>query len=129
MHWTHRGHRAHDASYTVEQGCNRGGFMAETTAQTPSDGLAGLIDLPKLNDWLASHNAPGSGPVTSAKKLAGGLQNNVFLIERGKDSFVLRRPSKHVRQGSNETMLKEARVLKALAGSAVPHPEFYAVCD
>ena len=58
--------------------------MADTTAQPEKDALAGLIDLPRLNDWLAQHDAPGSGPVTSAQKLAGGLQNNVFLIERGK---------------------------------------------
>ena len=103
--------------------------MSEVTGQSALDNFGGLIDWPKLNDWIASHDVPGSGPVTSARKLAGGLQNNVFLIERGSDCFVLRRPSKHLRQGSNETMLREARVLKALAGSAVPHPEFYAVCD
>jgi aminoglycoside phosphotransferase (APT) family kinase protein len=103
--------------------------MAEGTVQAPLDTFGGLIDWAKLNDWLVAHDAPGTGHVTAARKLAGGLQNNVFLIERGTASFVLRRPSKHVRQGSNETMLKESRVLKALAGSAVPHPEFYAVCD
>jgi aminoglycoside phosphotransferase (APT) family kinase protein len=93
------------------------------------DDFGGLIDWPKLNAWIASQDLPGSGPVTDARKLAGGLQNNVFLIERGHDALVLRRPSKHLRPGSNETMLREARVLKALAGSTVPHPRFYAVCD
>jgi aminoglycoside phosphotransferase (APT) family kinase protein len=33
-----------------------------------------------------------------------------------------------MRPGSNDTMLREARVLAALAGSAVPHPAVYAVC-
>jgi aminoglycoside phosphotransferase (APT) family kinase protein len=83
------------------------------------DNFGGLLDWDRLNEWLATQNVPGSGPITAAKKLKGGVQNNVFLIDRGADSFVLRRPSKHVRAGSNETMLKEARVLKALAGSAV----------
>src|SRR5262245_16922153 len=83
------------------------------TAAIPSgsgalDDFGGLLDWPKLTEWIASHDVPGSGPVTSAKKLTGGLQNSVFLIERGSTSFVLRRPSKHVRQGSNETMLREA---------------------
>jgi hypothetical protein len=95
---------------------------------TALDDFGELIDWPKLNPWLEAH-APGSGPVTAAKKLKGGLQNNVFLIERGAHSFVLRRPSKHVRPGSNETMLREARVLAALRGSAVPHPALYAHCD
>lgn len=99
------------------------------TDSTALDNFGGLIDWDKLNAWLATHDVPGAGPVTGAKKLAGGLQNNVFLIERGGESFVLRRPSKHMRPGSNETMLREARVLKAIAGSAVPHPTFYAVCD
>jgi aminoglycoside phosphotransferase (APT) family kinase protein len=103
--------------------------MSDPAAQADLDNFGGLIDWDKLNAWLATQDVPGQGPVTGAKKLAGGLQNNVFLIERGGDSFVLRRPSKHMRPGSNETMLREARVLKAIAGSAVPHPEFYAVCD
>jgi aminoglycoside phosphotransferase (APT) family kinase protein len=102
--------------------------MAQGSEQSALEDFGGLIDWPRLQAWMASHDLPGSGPVTGARKLAGGLQNNVFLIERGSSSFVLRRPSKHVRKGSNETMLREARVLAALAGSAVPHPEFYAVC-
>ncbi len=69
------------------------------------------------------------GEVTAARKLAGGLQNNVFLLERGGESLVLRRPSKHLRTHSNETMLREARILAALTGSAVPHPTLYAVCE
>ncbi|HMK84486.1 MAG TPA: phosphotransferase family protein [Steroidobacteraceae bacterium] len=93
------------------------------------DDFGGLIDWPRLNAWLDSHDAPGSGPVTAARKLAGGVQNNVLLLERGGESFVLRRPGKHLRANSNETMLREARVLKALAGSAVPHPDLYALCD
>lgn len=97
---------------------------------TPTlDNFGGLIDWDKLNTWIAAHDVPGTGPITGTKKLAGGLQNNVFFIERGSESFVLRRPSKHMRPGSNETMLREARVLNAINGSAVPHPRFYAVCD
>jgi len=93
------------------------------------EGFEGLLDFDKLNAWIATQSAPGSGPITGAKKLAGGVQNNVFLIQRGSEALVLRRPSKHVRPGANETMIKEARILKALAGSAVPHPQFYAACD
>jgi aminoglycoside phosphotransferase (APT) family kinase protein len=103
--------------------------MPKGTDEQLPETFEGLIDWPRLTEWIASHDVPGSGPITGAKKLAGGLQNTVFLLERGSDSFVLRRPSRHVRQGSNETMLREARVLRALAGSAVPHPEIYASCD
>ena len=103
--------------------------MSVDHSQPVLDDFGGMLDWPRLNAWMASHDLPGSGPVTGARKLAGGLQNNVFLIERGGESFVLRRPSKHLRTGSNETMLREARVLKALAGSEVPHPTLHAVCD
>ena len=43
--------------------------------------------------------------------------------------MVLRRPPEHLRKNSNDTMLREARVLAALAGSGVPHPGSTAVCD
>lgn len=87
------------------------------------------IHWPRLNEWLAAQDLPGSGPVTAAKKLAGGVQNNVYLLERGDAALVLRRPSRHVRPGSNETMLREARILQALDRTNVPHPQFHAVCD
>ncbi len=103
--------------------------MSAGAGQVAFDDFGGLIDWSQLNAWIASHDVPGSGPVTGVQKLAGGLQNNIFLIDRGGQSFVLRRPPKHLRPNSNETMVREARVLKALAGSAVPHPRFYALCD
>ena len=93
------------------------------------DDAGGLLNWERLNPWLEAHGAPGSGPVTGVKKLKGGIQNNVFLLERGSETFVLRRPSKHLRPESNKTILREGRVLRALGGSAVPCPEVYAVCD
>jgi aminoglycoside phosphotransferase (APT) family kinase protein len=81
--------------------------------------LEGLVDLDRL---------PGDGPITGAARLQGGSQNNIYLLQRGDAQMVLRRPPEHLRKNSNETMLREARVLAALAGSAVPHPEFFAAC-
>ncbi len=103
--------------------------MTPRTDHAALDDFGGLLDWPRLNAWIQAHDVPGSGPVTAVKKLKGGVQNNVFLLQRDNAAFVLRRPSKHVRPGSNETMLREARVLKALAGSAIPHPEVFAACD
>ncbi len=93
------------------------------------DTFGGQLDWPQLNDWIASQSLPGSGPVTAVTRLKGGVQNSVFRLERGAESIVLRRPGKHVRPGANETMLREARILQALAGTGVPHPDLYAVCD
>ena len=36
--------------------------------------------------------------------------------------MVLRRPPRHLRKNSNDTMLREARVLGAIAGSGVRTP-------
>lgn len=99
------------------------------TDATVADELAGLIDRERLDAWIATQDLPGSGPAGAIRRLKGGLQNAVFLVERGDASFVLRRPPARIRDGQNETMLREARILKALAGTAVPHPEFYAACD
>ncbi len=93
------------------------------------DDFEGLLDWSKLQDWVASQDLPGSGEVSAVERLAGGSQNNVFLLTRGDSRMVLRRPPEHLRKNSNTTMLREARVLGALKGTDVPHPEFYAVCS
>ncbi len=102
--------------------------MASGEAGASADDLAGLVDLERLNLWIETQSVPGSGPVTSGRKLAGGLQNNVFLLKRGDTDLILRRPGRHIRPKSNETMLREARILSVLAGSDVPHPTLYASC-
>jgi aminoglycoside phosphotransferase (APT) family kinase protein len=88
----------------------------------------GLLDWPNIQEWLKAQDVPGQGPVTAVERLTGGSQNNIFRCTREGGSFVLRRPPMHLRANSNDTMLREARVLAALAGSAVPHPAFLAVC-
>jgi len=88
----------------------------------------GLLDVERLNDWIETTDAPGQGPVAVIRKLEGGSQNNIFLLRRGEVDMVLRRPPAHLRANSNETMVREARVLAALAGSSVPHPELYSAC-
>ena len=94
-----------------------------------TDDFEGLLDPIALDKWIQAQDLPGSGPVTDIEKLPGGSQNNLFLLSRGDARMVLRRPPRHLRRNSNNTMLREARVLGALAGSEVPHPRFYAVCD
>ena len=103
--------------------------MTTEPAQAALDDFGGLIDWPKLQAWIEGQSLPGEGPVTAATKLTGGLQNNIFLLERGSARLVLRRPPKRLRPESNETMRREARILKALSGTAVPHPQFRALCD
>ena len=97
-------------------------------AQTLDD-FDGLLNIDNLQAWMeAETGVPGKGPITEIQKLTGGSQNNLFLISRGGEKMVLRRPPRHIRKGSNETMLREARITKALAGSEVPHATLYGAC-
>src|SRR5262245_10720533 len=68
------------------------------------------------------------GPIERASRLGGGTQNVLLRFERGGRAYVLRRPPLHKRENSDETMRREARVLAALRGSQVPHPELVAAC-
>lgn len=95
---------------------------------TALDDFDGLLDWPRLQAWIAQAGIAGEGPVTAVARLPGGTQNNLFLLTRGGARFVLRRPPRHPRANSNDTMLREARVLAALASTDVPHPRFHAVC-
>lgn len=97
---------------------------------TALEDLDGLLNWSNINSWIATQTAlPGTGPITFARKLSGGIQNTVLLVERGDARMVLRRPSKRAKPTAGETMRREAKVLQALAGSEVPHPRFYALCD
>lgn len=89
-----------------------------------------LVDPVALAAWMDTQGLGGrnGGDITHPTLLAGGTQNVLLKFERGARSFVLRRPSRHLRANSNETMGREARVLAALAGSAVPHPALIAAC-
>ena len=86
-----------------------------------------LIDQAILCDWMDSQHLE-SGPIISPRILGGGTQNILMAFQRGERDFVLRRPPPHLRANSNETMRREARVLSALKGSDVPHPELISSC-
>ena len=86
-----------------------------------------VIDIDALAAWM-SEQGLGNGAIEDAGLLQGGTQNFLLKFKRDGQDYVLRRPPHHLRKNSNGTMLREARVLEALAGSGVPHPEFIAVC-
>ncbi|MCR9259684.1 MAG: phosphotransferase family protein [Pseudomonadaceae bacterium] len=92
------------------------------------DNFSEVIELQALTHWMTAQGL-GSGPIENAALLEGGTQNFLLKFTRDSRDYVLRRPPQHLRKNSNSTMLREARVLEALAGSAVPHPGFIAVCD
>jgi len=88
-----------------------------------------LVDIPRLTAWLDA-NLPdlGDAPL-QADLLHGGYSNVVISLNRGGHTVVMRRPPAVPPPGSERTVLREARVLTALAGTDVPHPECYASCE
>lgn len=108
--------------------------MGSDTGEAPATAVPGadqdwqiLAPLDKVSDWMDGQGL-GGGPIENARQLTGGTQNILLRFERGGRGFVLRRPPKHLRANSNETMRREMRVLAALKGTPVRHPEFIAGC-
>jgi aminoglycoside phosphotransferase (APT) family kinase protein len=86
------------------------------------------LNTDSLGRWLDTRDIAPGEPV-EASYISGGTSNDIFAITRGDRRLVLRKPPEKVPPGRNETMLREYRVLKALNGTDVPHPEAVAVCD
>src|SRR6266478_996072 len=86
------------------------------------------VNWDSLTDWMDREQI-GSGPIEVADSLGGGSQNILVRFTRGDRNYVLRRPPLHLRDNSNETMRREARLLKSLAGTKVPHPRLIAACS
>jgi len=85
------------------------------------------VDLAALARWMDAQGL-GAGPLENVQRLAGGTQNILLKFSRSGRAYVLRRPPPVLRANSNETMVREARVLAALKGTNVPHPELIAAC-
>ena len=106
--------------------------MAKLTPEEEAAAIertAGLVHEERLGRWMDERGLPGKGEPVSVHFISGGASNEIFRINRGEFEAVLRRPPRVVPKGRNETMLREFRVLEALNGTDVPHPEAYAASD
>ena len=90
---------------------------------------AGLVDPDSLGAWMDARDLPGSGEPVELRFISGGSSNEIFEVRRGEHRMALRRPPRVVPEGRNAAMLREYRVLDALNGTDVPHPEAIAACD
>jgi len=88
-----------------------------------------IADPARLAAWLDDRGIPGAGSPLAIRFVSGGASNEIFELARGGHRFALRRPPPELPAGRNETMLREYRVLAALADSDVPHPRVRASCD
>lgn len=71
----------------------------------------------------------GHGPLHDLQPIGGGTQNVMLRFVRDERTYVLRRGPEHLRPGSNKVISRESTVLRALAGTGVPHPTLIAACD
>ncbi|MHB8241637.1 MAG: phosphotransferase family protein [Solirubrobacteraceae bacterium] len=98
--------------------------------QTPADGEANsrppLLVLEPLQAFLDEHGI-GDGEI-HASPIGEGHSNITYLIERGAAEVVLRRPPRPPLPPSAHDVLREARLLRALAPTPARVPEVLAVC-
>ena len=87
-----------------------------------------MDDLTAVADWMSEHGL-GDGPIENVTEIVGGTQNVMLRFRRSGREYVFRRGPRHLRPISNKVILRETRVLSALADSDVPHPHLIAVCE
>ena len=87
-----------------------------------------MDDLTAVAAWM-SEQGLGDGPISDVSEITGGTQNIMLRFTRSGRDYVFRRGPKHLRPVSNTVILRETRVLHALAGSDVPHAGLIAVCE
>jgi len=85
------------------------------------------VDLNAVGKWM-SEQGLGEGPLQDVSPVTGGTQNVMVRFTRSGRPYVLRRGPRHLRARSNSVILRETKVLAALAGSDVPHPHLIATC-
>lgn len=94
------------------------------TEETPG------LDLARLAGWLPSAipSVP-AGAALKATLIAGGKSNLTYEITDGTATWILRRPPLGHVLATAHDMSREYRVMSALAGTPVPVPRMYGLCD
>jgi aminoglycoside phosphotransferase (APT) family kinase protein len=89
-----------------------------------------LLDVEALASWLHEQLPDGDGQLTAERiGTDSGVANALFLVSRGNDRWVLRRPPAVKNDPSASDTLREWRILRALEGTPVPHPTPVALCE
>ena len=84
-------------------------------------------DTERLREWMEGAGV-AFGVIDSLTPLVGGTQNILLRFRMGDEDLVVRRPAQDAPPEASATLAREARVLEALNGSAVPHARFRAFC-
>ena len=97
--------------------------MSDQTEELPG------LDLARLRERLEAEQ-PGltRGPL-SGQLIQGGRSNLTYVITDGTDNWVVRRPPLGHVLATAHDMSREHRVMSALAGTSVPVPRTYLLCQ
>jgi aminoglycoside phosphotransferase (APT) family kinase protein len=101
--------------------------IVDTAAEAAQLDRPPLIVRRPLEAFLDSHGL-GSGPL-EAERVGEGHSNETFRIDRGGESFVLRRPPRPPLPPSAHDVLREARMLAAIQDQPVRTPRVLAASD
>ncbi|OBH21892.1 phosphotransferase family protein, partial [Mycobacterium sp. E3247] len=90
---------------------------------------ATLLDVDRLDSWIGDR-LPGRGQPLTAERIGAstGIANALFRVARGDDAWVLRRPPVVKNDPSASNTHREWRILHALEGTPVPHPQPVLYC-
>ena len=91
-------------------------------------GPADLAEAARVTPWLAEHIPGFAGPL-AVQPLRGGQSNPTFSLTTPAARYVLRRKPPGPLLPSAHAVEREYRVMRALAGSAVPVPAVYGLCE
>ncbi|MFF4767335.1 phosphotransferase family protein [Streptomyces sp. NPDC001255] len=80
----------------------------------------GALDTGALSRWMDREGLPGTGETAEVRPLSGGSQNELYEIRRGGTALALRRPGRDS-PAQAKVLAREARLLRALADTDVPH--------
>jgi aminoglycoside phosphotransferase (APT) family kinase protein len=101
--------------------------VVRTAAQAADLELEPLLVLEPLQAFLDAAGL-GSGPVEPSA-IGGGHSNVTYLLTRGEEQLVLRRPPRGPLPPSAHDVLREARLLAALEPLGFRAPEVLAICE
>jgi aminoglycoside phosphotransferase (APT) family kinase protein len=132
--------RHRDASYCED--AEAGAILPSAGARYRCAAVTAIVDTPEqaaalelppllvrrpLEDYLDSHGL-GAGPI-EAEPVGDGHSNITYLIRRGDEEWVLRRPPRPPLPPSAHDVLREARLLKAVEHAEVRTPRVLVACD
>jgi aminoglycoside phosphotransferase (APT) family kinase protein len=101
--------------------------IVATHAQASANARPPLLVIEPLREFLDAHGL-GEGEI-EARPIGEGHSNVTYLIERAGAEVVLRRPPRPPLPPSAHDVLREARLLRALADTPARVPAVLAVCE